>query len=332
MCAADASYNRLYQFTQLNNGSIAGNAAWSDLVSRSCVTIDDNSSVQNPNPITVGGVYNLQDVVLRGGSQVTNLVGPLSYQFSAWYIQPAKQADLIIKNLFTPQRPLPTSFPTGTSDVRLVFSNLLNYFTTLNAGSNVICNGLAPRGANSITEFYRQTNKTILALTTINADIFMFSELQNCPESSIDILSRMNAANPQRLYKAVSLEKGYTNIGSDAIKVEIVYDSTKFDLLGAAILDDKGVAPAILAQAIDGFIFSNGTYGRSRVPLAATFQGKQAMRPITIVANHFKSKSCSDTVVPGSGLDVDQNDGQGCWNYVRTLSARAVIQWLGTTP
>jgi predicted extracellular nuclease len=106
--------------------------------------IDDNSSAQNPNPITVGGVYNLQDVVLRGGSQVTNLVGPLSYQFSAWFIQPAKQADLIIQNLFTPQRPIPTPVATDTSDVRLVFSNLLNYFTTLTSEKKkIICNGAA---------------------------------------------------------------------------------------------------------------------------------------------------------------------------------------------
>ncbi|RAF24323.1 endonuclease, partial [Burkholderia multivorans] len=56
---------------------------------------------------------------------------------------------------------------------------------------------------------------------------------------------------------------------------------------------------------------------KNRQPLAQSFRrigGKQAL---TIVVNHLKSKNCPDA----TSDDLDQGDGQGCWNPTRTRAA-----------
>ena len=322
VCAADAANGRLYQFTQLNQPDVSGYAAHLNLVDRSCLTIDDGNNSQNPNPIKIGGLFDLSgSVVLRGGSSVTNLVGPLFYSFKLFRVQPLNLADLTIGKNGSPREAAPP-FITKASEVKVASTNVLNYFTTLNAGSAKICNGQSPRGANSAMEFNRQATKITLALSQINADIFAIAEIENCPSATTDLLTRLNAASSSRSFKAVSNEAGYTNIGTDAIKVDLVYDSNKLTVVGSDTLTDDKVDATILSLSIGGVIFN----GKSRVPLAATFNGTQGM--ITVVANHFKSKGCSGA----TGLDADQNDGQGCFNRVRTLSAEALLKWLDSSP
>jgi predicted extracellular nuclease len=67
---------------------------------------------------------------------------------------------------------------------------------------------------------------------------------------------------------------------------------------------------------------------RSRVPLAQAFRMGRKGRPFVVVANHFKSKGCTDA----TGADADQNDGQGCWTATRVASARLLDQWLQRDP
>ena len=76
-----------------------------------------------------------------------------------------------------------------------------------------------------------------------------------------------------------------------------------------------------------------GPFGtRSRAPLAQAFepvQGEANDGPVfTVVANHFKSKGCSEA----TGADLDQHDGQACWNALRTASAQRLDAWLRTDP
>ena len=50
---------------------------------------------------------------------------------------------------------------------------------------------------------------------------------------------------------------------------------------------------------------------------------------LTIAVNHFKSKgSCGSA----SGNNLDQDDGQGCWNELRTQAAQGLSAWLNTNP
>ncbi|WP_035816250.1 endonuclease/exonuclease/phosphatase family protein, partial [Cupriavidus sp. SK-4] len=50
--------------------------------------------------------------------------------------------------------------------------------------------------------------------------------------------------------------------------------------------------------------------------------------PVTVVVNHFKSKTCTEA----TGAQADQGDGQGCWNPERVQAAQALAEWLGATP
>ena len=180
------------------------------------------------------------------------------------------------------------------------------------------------RGADSQLEFDRQAAKTVLALTTIDADVYGLVELENVLGNlaAIDLVGRLNAANPSRTYLAVSVEAAYDMIGGDVIKVDIVFDSKKLQLLGASILEDT-LVPAQVALSEEGIIFD----GRSRVPLAASLRHLQSGHDLTLVVNHFKSKGGS-----GPGQDADQADGAGNFNHVRTLSSQALLDWLDTTP
>jgi len=98
--------------------------------------------------------------------------------------------------------------------------------------------------------------------------------------------------------------------GNDAIRVALLYRRSAVRPVGA---------PAML---------EGGPFGtRSRVPLAQAFRAGDGPA-FTVVANHFKSKGCSEA----GGADRDQDDGQGCWNALRTDSARRLAAWLETDP
>ena len=63
------------------------------------------------------------------------------------------------------------------------------------------------------------------------------------------------------------------------------------------------------------------------MPLAQAF-GRGDGEPVVIVANHFKSKGCSEA----SGADADRNGGQACSNVSRVESARRLDAWMKTDP
>ena len=74
---------------------------------------------------------------------------------------------------------------------------------------------------------------------------------------------------------------------------------------------------------------SDPTYGAElfdRPPLAQTFQHNATGAKFTVIVNHFKSKgSC-----PTSGPDLDQGDGQGCWNPKRIRQAQELLAFIAT--
>jgi predicted extracellular nuclease len=96
----------------------------------------------------------------------------------------------------------------------------------------------------------------------------------------------------------------------DPIKVGLVYRASRLQPVGK---------PASLL---------GGPFGtRSRPSLAQAFRAGRG--PVfVVVANHFKSKGCSEA----EGADRDQGDGQACWNASRTESARRLDAWLATDP
>ena len=62
----------------------------------------------------------------------------------------------------------------------------------------------------------------------------------------------------------------------------------------------------------------------SRPPVAQTFRLNANGEELTVVVNHFKSKSCDGAV----GLELDY--GQGCYNNRRVLQAQALLTFINT--
>jgi predicted extracellular nuclease len=210
--------------------------------------------------------------------------------------------------------------------------NVLNYFTTLNAGDNTTENGFDPRGANTAAEFERQTDKLVTAILGLDADVLGLVELENnfrqgSPGNAVEFLvGRLNAAAGTDLYDWV--RPGQDFVGGDAIAVGMIYKRGEVRIAPdttAGILDDTDVRPDLLAQSTVGGIF-NGE-NSSRAALAVTFEEIGTGERFTAVANHFKSKSGE-----GSGDDADQGDGAGGWNNQRELAATALTEWLGSNP
>jgi predicted extracellular nuclease len=320
VCAADANVGRLYQYSSTNLPNVTGYSNHLDLLKRSCVSIDDNSNVQNPKPIRFGGLYpvSTNDFHLRGGQIVTKLKGPLwtntAYN-KYYYVMTLNQQDLSVDPSVNPRPPTPAVI-VDSGDIKVVSSNLLNYFTTLNV-----------RGANSAVEFERQVQKTLSALNALNADVYAFTELENSAGNPAvnDLVARLNAANPSRFYVATSVLANLTLIGDDAIKCDIVFDSTLFDLVGWAILTDDQVPQDILSNSTLGCV-----YCASRVPIAASLRHKLSGNNVTVVTNHLKSKG--NTENNAVGKDLDQMDGAALFNYIRLLSVQALLRWLDTNP
>ena len=92
-------------------------------------------------------------------------------------------------------------------------------------------------------------------------------------------------------------------------------------------LSEFGAGPALLMLHGGGPGASGvSNYAHNIQALAQSFRAG-AGPVFTVVANHFKSKGCSNA----TGADADQHDGQSCWNAVRTTTARRLDAWLAET-
>ena len=143
----------------------------------------------------------------------------------------------------------------------------------------------------------------------LDADIAALMELENDgygPESSIaQFVDALNANGGDWRF----VDAG-TGPGEDEIRVGLIYRASKVTPQGK---------PAVL---------EGGPFGdRSRVPLAQAFKRNDGPT-FVVVANHFKSKGCSEA----TGADMDAKDGQGCWNALRVDSAKRLDAWLQTDP
>jgi predicted extracellular nuclease len=205
-------------------------------------------------------------------------------------------------------RPLtPPAF--GPLDLKLASFNVLNYFNGDGAGGGFP----TPRGAKTPADFQRQRTKIILALAQMNADIVGLTEIENDGNGSTaaiqDLVDGLNKAVGAGTYIFVNDGNAdrQTN-NTDLIHCAILYKPSVVAPLG----------PPMVATV-------QGEY--ERPPLAQVFVTKRKERPDTLgfIVNHFKSKSS------GSGVDADQNDGQGGSNARRKAQARALVEFINKT-
>ncbi|MEF2280306.1 ExeM/NucH family extracellular endonuclease [Deinococcus sp. YIM 134068] len=238
------------------------------------VLLDDGSTRQNPNPIPYLGAEGTR----RVGDTVTGLTGVLGYGFGEYRVQPTGAVSFVNANPRT-ERPADVG---GT--LRVASFNVLNYFTDL-----------GQRGANTAAEFGRQQAKIVAAIRAIDADVLGLVEMQNNGDVALqNLVDALNADAGGEVYRAVPTG----TIGTDAIKVAVIYRAARVNPVGAPRIDTSAVL--------------------DRPTVAQTFQQRDGNGVFTLVVNHFKSKgSC-----PTTG-DVDT--GQGCWNLRRVEQARALV-------
>jgi uncharacterized repeat protein (TIGR01451 family) len=326
------------QFTEANAPSVAGNAAQADNLSRRKVILDDENNAQESYLTTStppGPADGLQSVFypranggfsigtqgtdfFRGGDLVNGLTGVLHWSFpgfgaDTWRIRPTAANPAT----FTVANPRPVSPPAMPGAIRVVGMNLLNYFTTIDTTASNNSGPCGPggtldcRGADSVAELNRQRERASIVICALNADVYGFAELENTtPNASInDLLGAVNArcgaANPYAF-----VNTGGT-LGTDAIRVQLIYRTTIVSPVGAPLSDLDPV--------------------HNRPPTAQTFDVVEAGNPafgqrFTVVINHFKSKGC-----PGTGGDADAGDGQGCFNATRTAQATRLLTWINGT-
>lgn len=301
---------RLFNPTSLATPGTAA-IALQDLNNRSRILLDDGNNQQNIDPTLypAGGLS--ASNTLRSGYTVNGITGVLEQRFGLYRLQPVGPV------AFNADNPRPATPASVGGTLRVSAMNVLNYFTTLDApGSGpFICGPLANlecRGANSASEFTRQRDKIVSAIIGLDADVIGLMELENNATAAIqDLVNGLNAAAGAGTYAFIDTG----TIGTDAIKVGLIYKPASVTPAGAHAILDSTVDPSF-----------DDT--KNRPALAQTFSQNANGQKFTVVVNHLKSKgsNCNDVGDPDTG------DGQGNCNVTRRNAAIALVNWLATDP
>ncbi|MDX9833436.1 MAG: ExeM/NucH family extracellular endonuclease [Anaerolineae bacterium] len=267
---------------------------------RRLLVLDDGTTQQNPSPTPYLGADN----TLRAGDRVAEALlgvldqGPIDAGSPAtldYRLHPIQTPSFLRDN---PRMAAPG--PVG-GNVKVASFNVLNYFNGDGAGGGFPTS----RGASNPAEFERQRAKIIGALAVINADVVGLMEIENDGDGALsaiqNLVNGLNAVLGAGTYAVVA--DPATGTGSDAIKVALIYKPGRLALAGSALSDPHPI--------------------HNRPPLAQTFAAPNGER-FSVVVNHFKSKSCADAL----GEDLDQGDGQGCYNARRLAQATALLAFL----
>lgn len=322
--------SRLAQPTNVELPGAAANALQA-ANNQNRIIVDDALQNQNPDPIVFGrnGQPLSASNTLRGGDSVENLVGVLTYTWAgnsaspnAYRIRPLQALGGGAPN-FVGENARPAAAPEVGGRLKVVGMNVLNYFLTLDIGTTPACGPIGNkqecRGAESALELSRQQQKLNQALVKLDADIIAMMELENTQDANgndvnplADIVARLNNSVGAGTYDYINTGI----IGTDTIRVGMIYKTSKVRPLGSFQILDSTDDPRFIAT-------------RNRPSLAQTFEEVGLDTRFTVVANHLKSKGCG---TDATGLDLDQGDGQGCWNVVRRDAAAALVDWIASDP
>lgn len=267
---------------------------------RSRLILDDNSSEEYPEDIWYLPEPLSRQAPLRVGSVAHGVEGILQHAYG-WRLQLIEK----IERIEQASRPAPPELPDG---VRVASFNLFNWFNGDGQGGGFP----TPRGATTRDEMNRQRDKLVAAIIGLKPDIAALMEVETDgfgrTSSLAELVTALNNAWPEAGYHLVDTGMGP---GEDVMRVAMIYRQARVEPVGA---------PLTLAE---------GAFAtRNRVPLLQAFRVSGGSAVFQVVANHFKSKRCTDA----EGANADQGDGQACWNALRTEAARALDAWLATDP
>ncbi|TDT16604.1 putative extracellular nuclease [Ilumatobacter fluminis] len=312
---------RPFQFTHDNPPDVAEYAAFQDSLATRRVILDDDNNDQNdiivgpdadePYAYPQGGLSTTNR--FRGGETITGLTGVMHWSFpgsgdNTWRLRPVDGVDYS----FTPANPRTATPDDVGGDVIVASFNVLNYFANVDAGSD-ICGPSANmecRGADSEAERVRQLDKIAAAMAEMDADVIGIIEVENDTGAATQqIVDAVNAIVGAGTYDFV--DTGF--IGTDAIKVGLIYRTTTMTPTGDYAILDSSVDPDFIDD-------------KNRPALIQTFTQTSTGEAFTVAVNHLKSKGSA------CAGDPDLGDGQGNCNVTRTDAALALADYLATDP
>lgn len=227
-----------------------------------------------------------------------------------------------------------------------------------------------PRGANTPTEFDRQTEKLVTALLSFESDVYGLVEMENnfevgSPGNAVEFLvSELNAQIGEEEFdwvrpKQDGVVKTVVDT-SDLISNAFIYKPSSFTVLGVNILTDSNLPEPFIGPIFDGRSTNRGT-------LAVTFQAvddksRRYLRKLSSEVHNkrpqqgrraLKGEKGDDdddndndedcitivlahlkskgSVGPGDG-NKDELDGAGNNNGIRLLASKAIVEWLKSNP
>ncbi|MCX7553671.1 ExeM/NucH family extracellular endonuclease [Marinicella sp. S1101] len=244
---------------------------------------------------------------IKLGQQVMT-TGVMHYAFGQYKLQPTEP--LVFSNSLISSKTMP---PKVGGELKIAAFNVENFFTSIDDGTEKCgpAKNFGCRGADNKAEYQRQLAKLVHVINTADAAVVGLQELENNDSKSIKALTQ--ALNTSAGFNQWSfIDTGA--LGGDVIKVGLIYQNNKVQPQGSHALLNKDSEPEFLER-------------RNRIIVAQTFNaGSDNLFNVATV--HFKSKSCRDA----EGLNMNQNDGQSCYNPVRTQVAEQLARWLDTDP
>jgi len=305
---------RLRIFTNANRPDADGYARAEEQNRLRSLILDDGRLELYAAPARYLAPDDLAGRPLRVGDVVAGLVGVLRFGRPAaddgaegWRLVPVGDLEFLDEN------PRPALRPAEPGNIRIMGYNAGNFFTTFDNGSD-ICGprgDSACRGARDAAEFGRQLAKMVALIADSRAHVVGLSEVENngpvAPQRLVDALNEAGGGRWRQIDTGI--------VGTDAIRVAIVYDSDVVTPVGRHAVLDSSVDPRYRDR-------------RNRPAVAQTFAGRRGDGRFTVVVNHLKSKSSSCE----NDDDPDMRDGQAHCNRTRTAAAEAQVKWLSADP
>lgn len=248
---------------------------------------------------------------LRVGDRV-EAFGPtvLSYGFNEWRLQPTTPVSAATppagRTTFTSTNPRTAAPENVGGDIRLASFNVLNYFVHF---------GGEARGADDEAGLVKQEAKIVAAINALGADVVALEEIENSV--------RFNTADPQqalkRLVAALNTAAGAGTWDYVRTPAQLPPASQQDFITTAIIFKPAKVATRGESRSIN----DESIWFNAREPIAQSFTSGAVT--FTVVVNHLKSKSASDSA---TGDNADAGDGQGQFNGDRVRQARSLATFV----
>ena len=278
------------------------------------IDVADASSTSNLGEISFFEDLSYENTV-RTGSRISALEGVLFYSYGNYNVLTTGQVELDTN--VAQREEYPETRAAGT--LRAASFNVLNYFNGLLLADGAVdwtASDLGgARGASNAAEFAVQRSKIISAISRMEPDVLGIMEMENDgwgEDSAIqDLVNGLNESSEKPAdssFSFVSTTDKY--VGTDVIKVSLVYNETAVEPVGDAIV--------LTAYPFDE------TTAKHRPPVIQTFKDIALGNEFTVVVNHFKSKG---SVCDALG-DVDAGDGQGNCNRLRVAASETLGEYL----